>query len=1016
METSVQPERRVSTGRETKNFQGSGPFGLPVRTHHGEGVPWYLKPDKKIWEADTKLPKTHVPLVTPMKREQIDAWVDSVLPKLDAPEVLVPEMNCVVRPWDKDDPEHKKCRFLIQTPVEYSAAIANMGVAIVYDILNNRDTENCIAERVYYPEPKLKKLMLKRGVPLFSKETRTSVREFDIIGVSSYYPLQMLAIPELLELGGMSPYTDERLPTDPLVGLCGVSAFNPAPVWNMVDFVAIGEGEDQVFDMVRIWQEEKYNSWEHAHIWQGPKSIWTEETFNALSFKDRVLLRWTTETDGVYVPKWYEELYYEAADPKHPGELKAHRVLPSLKGFKGPNGKSLPEKIRKAIIDVNKVKPLTKMFVSNSEGEAMSAGSLMIANSCSNKCYFCQGSYVSQPYRERDIEMLKTAFSELIKETGAHAVTPYSFNLSDHSKINDLVFHLMNDENRKVSMSSQRIDYFSPDFARAAFLSGNKSITLAVEGGSQRMRDVISKNLTDAMILEAFRTVFEIGFQRVKIYMIANLPGEHIEDRFAIVDLLRRIYAIQREVQGDTPTTQIRVSYTPFTAKNFTPFQWAPSLECEQETGLPVIEKNLSEVIEQVHDLGYKFRVGTNSDLSIFNQLITHGDRRMAPVMMAVYRSTSLNYAGGMSIGKNPLYEVQTYLHNMGFDFEYFMREKPLDEVFPWDFINIRVTKRFLADMWERSQNEQNVAVCFDDCTKCGACTPESKEHFDSRKDGSLPPDRSNVSDALNYKPKPVLQKLRLRFRVLDKFRFVHGSKIKMRLRRAALRIELPIKNEFTLASDKIVHQNWLAGTDYAEVALHSRVFDEVTLAKRLTDACQGAIEVFEARVLTSNAGNFRTSFEKVLYEMEIPSAIVDTGTVQKLFRETLAAKSVIVRLKVKGMMKDSWQVISYEARPAIHSLRAYPTPSGTKCLMVLSDKLGPYELLPAVFKTSKRNLLQFVARRVDLLETAADSSSDMFSASCDTCGRGVESNLFGDSISDSRCSQCISPKELQAA
>lgn len=988
-----------------------GPFGKPSRTHRGPGIPWYLHPSLKVWGPDTTLPKTNAPNPRQIPHKELFAWVHNMLPMLDAPEVLVPEMNCVIRDWEQEDPDHRKCRLLIQTPVEYSAAIANMGVAIIYDIANNRNADSVICERSYYPEPKLKTAMLKNRVPLFSKETRRPVKAFDILAFSSYYPLQMLAIPELLELGGMSPHAHERGPGDPLVGLAGVSAFNPAPVHNLIDFAAIGEGEQQVVDMVRIHNEERNGP---AACWTTGKNPWPQDRLDALSTKDRILLRWATEVDGIYVPKYYEEIYHPdegVVDPKtghigHHGCLKDHVVRQAYKSVKGPNGKPIPVRVRKAVIDVNKVPPLDRMFVSNGEGEAMSAGSLMIAFSCSNKCYFCQGSFVSQPYRERDVEIVKEGFSNLIQNTGAHAVTPYAFNLSDHSQINTIVHFLMNDESRKVSMSSQRIDYFSPDFAKASFLSGNKGITLAIEGGSQRMRDVISKNLTETMILEAFRTVFEVGFERVKIYMIANLPGEEEEDRLAIVDLLSKIKRIQHEVQGTKPKTQIRVSYTPFTAKNFTPFQWAPGTPCSKETGLPVVERTLTGVIDRVHHLGYKFRVGTNSDLSIVNQCITHGDRRLAPVMMAIYRSTSLNYAGGMSVGKDPLREVQEYLRNTGLDFEFYMRDKPNDEVFPWDALNIRVTKKFLLQMWERSQEATNVAICFDECTKCGACTPESVDHFEARKDASLKPDRADVGDALRFKPKPVIQKLRLRFRVDDDYRYVHGSKIKMRLRRAAIRTKLPIKNEFALASDRFVFQEWAAGRDYAEVALHSRDLPTRPdlLAAELTRACEGAIVVEEARVLSKEAGNFRASFDRIVYTLRIPSANASTEQVRAAFNETLAKRDFSVRLKVKGLQRDTMQTIDYPARPAIHQLLALPDKGGTRCWLVLSDKLSPYDLLPAVFGTSKRAFLKLVVERYDILNDALEGNDDMFSPSCEVCGDSIPFNLFGDPVFDDRC------------
>ena len=1335
------------------------------------------------------------------KSDDISQWKRKVLPHLDAPEVLIPEINCVVRPWDHEV-NVDKVKVCLITPVEYSAAVANMGVAIIYDILNNR-YQDAVAERCYYPEPKLRRRLIKDKVPLFSKETNHPLCEFDLITFSSFYPLQMLAIPDMLELAQTSPYTAKRDSDDPIVGLAGVSAFNPAPVWNMVDCVFIGEGEAHVRQLVDILKEEK--------------------TFGA-GWKLRTIYRWTNEVDGVYVPQFYQEVYFGADDKDHANELKAHETLSdeeilsmfgdddergielfnnvgkSLK-IKGTGAKprknrgKVPKRIKKAIFAVDSEKPLTNMFVSNSEGQAMSAGSLMIANSCSNKCSFCQGSFISQPYRERSIGVLKEGFSNLIRNTGAVAVTPYclaagtlittefgkvpiesledcvgtkiltregwrplkqfhkkitkttlkitgqlkfqiesspehkfwtkegwkpacnlteddsilvskqqvfpesqvsvstdemsavvdrdwgfilghligdghlvpqgrriefsvafdeeerehklqdlldkkldlnrsgqrsqsqarkdnphvwsrypkegyhdgcavtkvhsvallalleemgipsyatahtktvpdvifrstkevqkeflsllmdsdgtvckvgkgwrielktasielargvqqlflnfgmisylsvehkdsgkvavhvnlagadkvnfaneigfftaakvvkstqvtgrsgrfikdegsehfwikvqdieecfyedgvelydlgiedthefvanglvvhnSFNLSDHSKVNEIVHWLMSDEGRKVSMSSQRIDYFSPDFARAAFLSGNRSITLAIEGGSQRLRDKISKNLTEPMILDAFRTAFEIGFIKIKIYMIANLPEEGDDDRQAIVELATKIREVQLDVQGDRPFTQVRWSWTPFSSKSWTPMQWCKTLDCDPETGLPILEKNLMDTIGGLRDLDYKFRVGTNSDLSIVNQCITHGDRRFSDVLMSIYRSSTLNYSGGMSIGKGPLEEVQTYLRKVGLDYEYFLREKHEDEVFPWDHINTLVTKKFLLDMFHRYKAAQNVAICFDDCTKCGACTPESVKHFNARKSNEIEPDITNVSAALNFKAKAIAEKLRLRFRVDKEFRYVHSSKLKMMLRRAAVRCGLPVKSEIILASDRLKFQNWTAGVDYAEIGLTEKVQDATDLVDHLNRQLElgvpaiGMQPIFPitvdyADIYSSTAGNFRNLYEKVLYSIMIPKKAITTRIVEQTLLEVLGSPDFTIRLKVPGLQRDTWQTVDHECRDSIHDLWAIDRGDRTEIRLLLSDVIGPYELLPSMFKTSKRRLLVYPVFKIDYLMSRGVGAQDMFAGTCLECDKEIELNVLDADISDEYCARHI--------
>ncbi len=518
-------------------------------------------------------------------------WLDQQLPFLDNPEVLIPEMNSIVRKKTEED-----VHFCLMAPVSYSAMVANLGFAILYDILNRR-MKGCLCERFYFPEPKLRRRLKKAGHLFFSKETCTNLREFDIIGFSSYFPLQMLGVPEILEGAGLSAFTEDRNDNTPLVLFGGVTAFNAEPVFNMVDIIVIGEGEEitqQIIKTVRLYKGQP--NWK-------------------LSVKKALCAY-----PGIYVPEFYKEVFYPKDHPEHPNQLKETI----------PKEHFAPYPVVKATVDMKKHSPLTKMLVSNSEGSEMTCGSLMIATGCSNRCFFCNGSFISAPYRERDLDAVKQGFSDLILNTGAHAVTPYSFNLSDFSDVNTLVKWLLEDENRKVSMSSQRIDYFSEDFAKTARISGNRSITLAIEAGSERMRQIINKNLTEEKILTAFETAFKVGFSSIKVYMIANLPFETDADRIAIIPLLEKICKLR---QHYGTKTRIRLSYTPFQAKNHTPFQWAKTLDIDEATGLPIFEKNLGNVIEGTKELDVRFRVGTNSDLSCINQCLTLGDRRMAAVI-----------------------------------------------------------------------------------------------------------------------------------------------------------------------------------------------------------------------------------------------------------------------------------------------------------------------------------------------------------------------------------------------
>lgn len=963
-------------------------------------------------------------------------WLQSILHLLDNPECLVPEMNSFVK--DTSLEEWKQAvKFCLVAPVPYSAMVANLGFAIIYDMLNAK-LDGIVCERFYFPEGKLLRRIEKAGKLFFSKETCMNLRDFDAIGFSSYFPLQMFAVPEILEKSGMAVFTKERDDSTPLVIFGGITSFNSAPIFNMVDVVVIGEGEEVLPKILEVISEHK-----------GEKD-WKETVKQEIcSFT------------GVYIPEYYSETFYPADHSEHPNQLKEHK----------PKFEWVPPIVTKATIDMKKHPPLTKMLVSNSEGSEMSCGSLMLATGCSNRCLFCNGSFISAPYRERTLEQVKEGFTQLIYNTGAHAVTPYSFNLSDFSCVNSLTKWLLEDENKKVSMSSQRIDYFNDDFAKVARLSGNRSITLAIEAGGQRMRNVVNKNLTEEEILRSFRTAFEVGFSSIKVYMIANLPFETDEDRFAIVPLIEKIAKLREEVGAKT---RVRISYTPFQAKNHTPFQWAPTLEVytkkhigsiktekmvgeegnkkkittfvlEHDIGMPIFEKNLGPVIEGVHKHEVKFRVGTNSDLSVINQCLTLGDRRMAAVVWELYKSKGLRYRGGMSVGKNPLEDFRKMLKKQGLDYEYFLREKDEDEVFPWDFIDAGITKEFLLKAWQlaKFQNQKDMdgnivtkgsppairkilsnpfdeafkgdlvarekrkngglPPCFIKCTGCGCCGKDSKVAHINMPDHSK--DIKNIADTLTFQKKKIKYTMLLKIFLYDEFRWVHGSKVKMHLRRAAIRAGLPILNEFSLASDEIIFQNWIGGVDYAECLVFDRpelTMEEIVKAlnKELWN-----MEVISVDFITSTKKILRKAYDSVFYRIPVPLHKSLEWQTRTKIKNYVEADSFIIKMKVKGSQRDTLEIVEHDLKQDKLAAIWVDTEESVDYLsFYLLSFISPYDIMPFLFGLSKRTGLKYPARRIDYFMASKVGEQDMFSQICEECSHEIEHNLSDIPISDTHC------------
>lgn len=922
-------------------------------------------------------------------------WLKNQLHHLDNPECLIHEMNSVVRDWEDFPTAIKVC---LTVPVPYSAMIANLGFAILYDILN-REVKDVICERFYFPEAKLLRRLKKASKLLFSKETCHDLKEFDIIGFSSYFPLQMLGVPEILELAGLKALTKDRGDDVPLVVFGGVTAFNADPIYNLVDIIFIGEGEESVKPLVDAVRKYKGQlNW---------KFLVKKELCNQ---------------PGFYVPEFYSEDYYPKDHSQFPNQFKC----------KTPLFDFVPARVVKATIDMKKIPPLTRMLVSNSEGEEMSCGSLMLAIGCSNRCFFCNGSFTTAPYRERDLSVVKSCFSDLILNTGAYSITPYSFNLSDFSNINELIRWLMMDENRKVSMSSQRIDYFSENFARKAHESGNRSITLAIEAGSERMRRIINKNLTEDDILKTFGLAFKVGFTNIKIYMIANLPFETDTDRLAIVPLIGKIAAL-KEKYGTK--TKIRVSYTPFQAKNHTPFQWAPTLAVDKQTGLPIFEKNLGPVIEGVHAFNVKFRVGTNSDLSVINQCLTLGDRRMASVVYDFYKSSFFAYRGGMSVGMHPLIPFQNVLRKYGLDYNDFLREKGEDEAFPWDFIDAGITKEFLLKAWRLAKHQNlkledgtlpissenpfdaffksdltaagkrkggGVPPCWTKCTGCGCCLKGSKVRHINMPDHSQ--DLKVITDS-SLEKRYFQYLMLLQFYVYRDQRFVHGSKIKMYLRRAALRAGLPILNEFSLASDEVITQNWMEGIDYAECLCTGKPnLSEAQIVEALNKELWN-MEVVSIQFVPSEKKVLRNSFDLVYYQVQLPkhkSILFSANRAVAAFNEK---KSFIVEIKVNGPTRDSFEIIKHDIKQdRVGNIWLTEGVQFDILHLHLASIISPYDFMAPLFDTTKRDVLEFAARRVDYFQHIGAGEQDMFSVVCEVCGAEIEKDLFDLPISPSHC------------
>lgn len=641
-----------------------------------------------------------------------------------------------------------------------------------------------------------------------------------------------------------------------------------------------------------------------------------------------------------------------------------------------------------------------------------------------HNCNFCEGSARTMPLRERGTEDILKAMDEVQRETGVLDITPYGFNLSDHSNIRTIVKYLAKNQDIKIQMSSQRIDMFTEDFAALAYASGNRSLTLAIEGGSERIRRSINKNLTKQQILEAFEIALKVGFNKIKIYMIANLPFETPEDiaggEDSLVGLMEAI-AARRDYWANVhgKETAIRWSFTPFTSKNGTPFEFA---EC---MGGLTNKKTLTPAVEAARKYGFKFRVGTSAEISTIAQVLTLGDRRLNNVIYRGIKEGVIQYFGGMSCGKDVLEPFAKILaeETGGHTYETYGQEKYMHVAFPWDFIDIGMTKEHRKERYlQAKQAVVSPFGCFNRCVQCGACmtsqkdlpkTPSGKDYTPTlwRKEVANNDTLDDIQTILLKAKKPDVQRFILEFETDSILRFLDRSKIKLYLQRAFIRNGFQARKKKSLLSDKFRFQNWTYGKDYCVGQLTEKILgssEEIleSLKKDLEPfgIHPTKLEIYSLQVKAADVFNY------VLYEVQTD---FDISKVKQAIEDYSNSAQFLVKIKVPGLMQDSWVTKEVDAKEFVKDLWAESVEGVTVIRMISSENIGMYEVLPSLLKTSAKNIKRFPVRRLEYLKSAPVGEIDFFANTCEVCGEQIEKNVFGEPIHEQFCARHL-PFTLQ--
>ena len=604
------------------------------------------------------------------------ALSDEILMKIDKPARYIGnELNSVVKEKDAVD-----IRFVMCFPDVYEIGMSHLGIQILYDMLNKREDVWC--ERVYSPWPDLHAILKEKKIPLFSLESQQPVKDADFLGITIQYEMCYTNILQILDLSQIPIEAADRTKNDPIVIGGGPCTYNPEPIAEFFDLFYMGEGEisyDALLDLYKKMKQEGASRKEFLHE--------------------------AAKIPGIYVPSLYEVSYKEDG---------------TIAGFE-PVYEDVPRTVTKQIVTdmtqaVYPEKPIVP-FIKATQDRVV----LEIQRGCIRGCRFCQAGMVYRPTREKNVERLKKLAYQMLKSTGHEEISLSSLSSSDYSQLQELVTFLIEEFKGKgvnISLPSLRIDAFSLDVMGKVQDIKKSSLTFAPEAGSQRLRDVINKGLTKEVILEGAGMAFEGGWNKVKLYFMLGLPTETEEDMKAIPELANDIAVRYYEIPKDQRNgkCQITISTSFFVPKPFTPFQWASMHDPEDYIARAKVVNDT--VKEQLNRKSIKYN-WHEADVTVLEGVLARGDRKVGSVIRTVYER------GGIFDAWSEYFDYQRWLDaftdcSVDMDF-YTKRERPLDEVFPWDFIDTGVTKEFLKREWKNAMSENVTPNCRMRCSGCGA-------------------------------------------------------------------------------------------------------------------------------------------------------------------------------------------------------------------------------------------------------------------------------------------------------
>ncbi len=596
---------------------------------------------------------------------------EELLPRVEKPgRYIGTEWNSIHK-----DPSEVDIRFAFCFPDVYEVGMSHLGMKILYHLLNEQQDVFC--ERVFAPWPDMEKEMRENNIKLFGLESRDYIDSFAFVGFTLQYEMSYTNIVNMLDLAGIPLRSGTRNENHPFIVAGGPCAYNPEPLYDIVDFFMLGEGEEQLLEVM-----EAYRKWK--------KAKGTRDEFLQLIAGIR----------GVYVPKLYNVDYNEDA---------------TIKAIKAVNG-DIPQKVRKRVIESLKgayfPDKVIVPFIDIVHDRIM----LEIFRGCTRGCRFCQAGMIYRPVREREVEELVEIADKLIQSSGYEEISLSSLSTSDFSKLHELVERLVSKyQSRRIGLSlpSLRIDSFSLKLVQEVQKVRKSGLTFAPEAGTQRMRDVINKGVDEEDLINSVGAAFETGYSSLKLYFMIGLPTETMEDIQGIADLTFKVvdkyYQVPKEKRGRG--LNVTASASSFVPKPFTPYQWEP-----QDSMDTLIEKQryLQKVIKK-KQITFNWH---EPYVSYMEAVFARGDRRLCDVLIKAWE------LGCKFDGWDQYFKFDAWMkafEETGIDSDFYaIRRRELTETLPWDHIDVGVTKKYLISEYEKSLKAELTSDCRIACTGCG--------------------------------------------------------------------------------------------------------------------------------------------------------------------------------------------------------------------------------------------------------------------------------------------------------